>query len=441
MKLNDTICALTTPPLISALSLIRVSGEDTFPIVQKLFDRDIVNETRQVVHGHIVDNAQTIDEVVIILYRAPKSFTGEDVIEIISHGSPLIQTEILDALIKYGCRLAERGEFSMRGYLNNKFDLIQAEAINDMIHAQTREAKQLSLYSLSGATSDLILPIKEAFTDLLAHIEVNIDFPEYEDIEELTHQEILEKLTMIIRQFEQLISDGQSGRVIKNGIKVAIIGAPNVGKSSLLNAILKEEKAIVSDIAGTTRDVVEGEIIYQRIPFKFYDTAGIHESQDLIENLGMAKTKKVLADVDYIIYLKDGNLAEKNGDEIGEIPLGKLIVTYSKKDLVTNLIPNRLYVSALKNDYQAPLDEIIKRLKIDQASFNQPSFNNERQLGILKRIVVLLEECIELNKQGVSLDLISVPLQSAYQLILELLGGQFDQDLSAEIFSRFCVGK
>lgn len=442
MKLNQTICALATPPLISALAIIRVSGSDALEIGEKIFSKPLLHlQNKEIVYGKIVDDGNVVDEVILLVYRAPKSFTGEDVIEIISHGSPLICAEILDLLIKHGARLAEKGEFSMRGYLNHKFDLVQAEAINDMIHSTTKEAKNLSLLSLEGKTTSLILPIKEQISNILAHIEVNIDFPEYEDIEEITHSEIKTIITSLLNQLDQLIKTGNEGKIIKNGIKVALVGKPNVGKSSLLNAILNEDKAIVTEIAGTTRDIVEGELVYKGIPMNFFDTAGIRESENTIEKIGIQKTKNILRDVDFVVYLQEPDVDHIEDEDILSFPPEKLIVVTNKKDLVKEQKANMIYISALNKDFTPLFDELFKRLNISQESFVRPSFNNERQLAKLKTVNTLLEEVKQINEAGVSLDLISVPLQSAYQSIIELLGGEFSNDLSEEIFSRFCVGK
>ena len=440
MNLGQTICALATAPLVSALAIIRISGRDSFNITNKIFSKVIsVEDSAKIFYGKIKDGDEIIDEVILLAYKGPKSFTGEDVVEIISHGSPLIVGEILDVLVKHGARLAEKGEFSMRGHLNNKFDLIQAEAINDMIHSSTKEAKNLSLLSLEGKTTNLILPYKDMIAALLADIEVNIDFPEYEDIEEKSHKDIARDLSAILEGIQDLVAQGNEGKIIKNGIKVALVGKPNVGKSSLLNAILREDKAIVTEVAGTTRDVVEGEINVNGITFHFFDTAGLHDTKDKIETIGIEKTKRVILDADYVIYVKDATCLDKDNCTLDDVPNDKLITVYNKSDIKkTN---TALQVSAVNRDLNGIFDELFKRLNISKDSFTRPSFNNDRQLSKLKTIYELLSEARDLNKQALTLDLISVPLQSAYREITELLGLEYTQDLSEEIFSRFCVGK
>jgi len=442
MKINQTICALATPPLLSALAIIRVSGKEAFSIVSKSSNKSLTGITeRKIINAQIKDSTQIIDDVVLLVYKGPKSFTGEDVVEIISHGSSLITREILDLLIKNGCRMAQHGEYSMRGYLNNKFDLIQAEAINDMIHSTTKEAKNLSILSMEGETSALILPYKDLIAALLASIEVSIDFPEYEDIEEKSHDDIKKEISLILKGIKELIKNGAEGQIIKEGVRIALIGKPNSGKSSLLNAILNEDKAIVTDIAGTTRDIVEGEIVYKGIPFQFFDTAGIRKSNDKIERIGIQKTMEIINNVDFVVCLLEPNETVIDASEIKGISESKLIVVNNKSDLISKKKEEHIYISAIKKEISPLLEALLNKLNINETSFTRPSFNNERQLTKLKRVYALLEETLSMNEEKLSLDLISVPLQSAYQEIIELLGGQYNQDLSEEIFSRFCVGK
>ena len=304
----ETIVALATAPIKSALAIIRVSGDDAFKIVSKCFSKDITEiKERTLLFGNIVNENKVVDEVVLAIYKGPKSFTGEDLVEIICHGSVLIANEIIELLIKYGARYAINGEYSSRAFLNNKIDLIQAEAINDVINATTKEAKELSILSLKGNTSELILPLKKRIADVISLIEVNIDYPEYEDIEVANKNHVIELADELIPQIDSLVLNGEKGLIIKEGIKVALVGKPNVGKSSLLNALLGESKAIVTDIAGTTRDIVEGEINLNGIVLHLLDTAGIRDSDNQIENIGVNKSKETISKADLVIILLDAS--------------------------------------------------------------------------------------------------------------------------------------
>lgn len=439
--MHETIVALATPPLKSALAVIRLSGDDCFDVVSKVFSQDLTKvQKREVFIGKIVDKNNIIDEVVLITYLSPRSFTGENAIEIISHGSMLIVDEIIELLIASGARLALNGEFSSRAFLNNKIDLIQAEAINDLINAKTREAKKISLYSLEGKTSNLVWPIKKEIADLLSQIEVNIDYPEYEDIEEVSRSQVVSVCGEIVRKVTTLIREGQQGQIIKEGVKIAIIGKPNVGKSSLLNAMIGQEKAIVTNIPGTTRDIVEGEINLNGITLQILDTAGIREVNNEIESIGIAKAKKATAEADLVILVVD---ATENDDNsfMKIVEEKKRIVVYNKSDVVKNKKSNGLYISALNKDIEPLLEEIIKVLAINKEAFDQPSLNNARQLGLLGSIKENLLLAIKDAENNQPIDLVSVSLLAAYNDTLEILGEGNKNDISEEIFSRFCVGK
>lgn len=435
----ETIVALATPPLKSALAVIRLSGDDCFKIVNKVFDHKIDSTTnRKIYYGHIVNDKKIIDEVILLAYVSPHSFTGEDSVEIICHGSMLIANEIVQLLLSKGARMATNGEFSSRAFLNNKIDLVQAEAINDLINATTLEGRDLSLLSLEGKTSSLFRPIKEKIGELLANIEVNIDFPEYEDIEEISREKINTYCLEIISELNKLIKDAQTSKLYNEGINVAIVGKPNVGKSSLLNAFLNEDKAIVSEIAGTTRDVVEGEINLCGVPLHLFDTAGYRESNDKIESLGIKKISDVILKADLIIYV----IGEDGIDEdlYNDIKNKKHIVVYNKSDLISVKKANYIYISALNNDISALTNKIKEIMGISLHKVS-PSFNNSRQLGILQKMVESLNKAINDNKDNQPIDLISVSIMEAYNSALDLLGESNKNDLTDEIFSRFCVGK
>ena len=440
----ETIVALATAPIKSALAIIRVSGDDTFKIVSKCFSKDITEiKERTLLFGNIVNENKVVDEVVLAIYKGPKSFTGEDLVEIICHGSVLIANEIIELLIKYGARYAINGEYSSRAFLNNKIDLIQAEAINDVINATTKEAKELSILSLKGNTSELILPLKKRIADVISLIEVNIDYPEYEDIEVANKSHVIELADELIPQIDSLVLNGEKGLIIKEGIKVALVGKPNVGKSSLLNALLGESKAIVTDIAGTTRDIVEGEINLNGIVLHLLDTAGIRDSDNQIENIGVNKSKETISKADLVIILLDASKQlDKEDQEIINLCKDKPhIIVYNKSDKVTSKDDDKLYIYALNNDISKLKDAIYQELGIKEESFRTPSLNNTRQLGLLQNAKEALLKAKEDANNDLPVDLLSVSLMDAYNAILEILGEYNQRDISKEIFSRFCVGK
>ena len=435
----ETIVALATPSLKSALAIIRLSGGDTFNIVNQIFTKDILKNKKRDIHfGYIKDGEKTIDQVVILTYVAPHSFTGEDCLEIICHGSMVIANEIINLLISKGARYATNGEFSSRAFLNNKIDLVQAEAINDMINASTSEAKDLSLLALKGENSKLFIPIQKKIADLLSQLEVNIDFPEYEDIEEISKEEVIKYAQEIIDELEPLIKKGEHDKIYREGVKIALVGKPNVGKSSLLNALISEEKAIVTPIAGTTRDIVEGECNIGGVLFRFFDTAGVHESSDLIEQIGINKALDTIKNCDLVIYIVDEDKYDE--EMLNLIKDKKHIIVHNKMDLTNTRNKNEIYVSALNKIINSLIEEIKKVMEIDEINI-KPSFNNSRQIGLLKAIVINLKQALNDAKEGLSTDLISASILLAYNASLDLLGKNNKNDLTDEIFSRFCVGK
>ena len=443
-QLSDTIVALATPPTKSALAIVRLSGPQAFSMFSSIFSKDLTLEKERGVHlGTIRDGDDIIDQAVVIQYLDPKSFTGEDLLEIMIHGSPLIAYQLIETLIAKGARNANPGEFSSRAFLHQKVDLIQAEAIHDVIQATTIEAKRLSLLSLTGQTSEKIAPIRQRLADILSLIEVNIDYPEYQDIEQATKEKVITDCGEIVGLINAFIGEGEKGRLIKEGIKVAIIGKPNVGKSSLLNALINEEKAIVTDIAGTTRDVVEAELNLRGVVLKILDTAGIRQTDNVIEAIGIRKAITTVEQADVVIYVQDAtNPSEFDDDALNALLKTKAVIhVYNKKDLLTKYDKQKLYISAKSKDILPLLDAMMQSLGIQEANYYTPSFNNSRQLGSLKQIREHLLKAIEDAKADLTTDLISSSLQLAYQEVIQLLGLEGKVDLGSEIFSRFCVGK
>ena len=444
----ETIVALATAPLKSALAIVRLSGDDCFDVVNKFFSKKInfkENEKNKIYHGYILNNNEKVDEVVLLAYKNPFSFTGEDSVEIISHGSPLIYNEIIEIALKNGARMATNGEYSSRSFMHNKLDLIQAESINDLINAETKEARDIIMQSLDGSTSSLITPLKKDFGDLLSLIEVNIDYPEYLDIEVANKEKITNVLIKNKEYITSLINNANKSKLIRNGINVVILGRPNVGKSSLLNALINEDKAIVTDIKGTTRDIVEAKFNLNGLLINLYDTAGIHESNDFIENIGIKKSKDKINEADLIICLFDSiNFNDEDKEILSLIKNKNHIICINKKDLLSNNELNNndyVYISALNKDIDSLKERILINLGLKDSNIKNVSISNTREIGILESINSLIDSTlIDLNND-LSLDLISININSIYLKILELTGEDHDFDIAKEIFSRFCVGK
>jgi tRNA modification GTPase len=441
----DTIVALATPPIKSALAIVRMSGDESLAIASAIFSRPLGIETPPNHYfGRIVHQGQTLDEAVALTYHKPQSFTGENAVEFILHGSPLVAQQVIEACLAQGAHLATRGEFSSRAYLNGKLDLIQAESINDVINATTNESKRLALLGLSGASSALLEPLRTELADLLSLIEVNIDYPEYEDLEPVDRAKVIKAVEALRAHIARLVHQGRQGLIIKEGLNLAIVGKPNVGKSSLLNALLKEDKAIVTEIAGTTRDVVEGDINLNGLVLHLSDTAGIREGIDAIEKMGIAKSKKAIEKADLVIVVLDaaGPLDEEDRQILNLTEKSKRIIVYNKSDLKTSHEKDgKLYISALNKDIHGLELAIINLFGLEEESYLRPSLSNARQLGLLENMDRALETARNDAVNGRGYDLISASLQEAYGDAMRILGLEANIDLSQEIFSRFCVGK
>lgn len=438
----ETIVALATPPIRSALAIIRFSGENCFEIVSRLFSKQINVTKSTIMHGFVVDGDAKIDEVVLLAYKGPRSFTGEDSVEIICHGSPVIFNQIIELALKNGARLATGGEYTSRAFMNNKLDLIQAESINDLINAETKEAKNIALMSLDGSTSKLISPIKEDIGYLLSLIEVNIDYPEYEDLEEANLEKIKEITNKNIKYITSLIADGSKGRIIRDGINIVIVGKPNVGKSSILNALLNEDKAIVSSYKGTTRDVVEGKFVLNGVLINLYDTAGIRESEDYVEGIGITKSIDKLNKADIVIAVFDSmNLDEEDLKILDLVKNKDVIIVYNKSDINDYNSSDYIVTSAINKDVESLKQAILKKLNLNNENYVNPSISSTRELGILKNIKEMMVKVLNDASNGVSIDLLSADIKDIYLSILSLTGEDHDFDISKEIFSRFCVGK
>ena len=439
---KEPIIALATPSIKSALHIIRLSGLNILKIVSKIFSEKIINDKVRNIHvGFLKDKNKIIDQVVLLTYIHPNSYTGEDVVEIICHGNAIIDNEIIDLFISKGVRMATNGEFTYRAFINGKLDLIKAESINDLINATTLESKQICMHSMNGDTSKLLIPIKNRLISLISNIEVNIDYPEYKNIEKINRKKIFSELFFFQKKIKEFIKNGNKNLIIKNGINVVIIGKPNVGKSTLLNCLINKNKAIVTNIPGTTRDIVEDEVVIDGILFHILDTAGIRNSNDKIETLGIKKTFEAINKADIIIYLKD-NLKDNdikilNNDK-------KIIEVINKSDLLSkkNKKNNKyIYISALKNKNINLLIDKIKNVLNIKSIYNKASFANVRELALLKKSNLLINKIFLELKNQTSMDIILTLLNNLLNIFLEIFGDKISFDIVKEIFSRFCIGK
>ena len=441
----DCIVSLITPPMKGAIAVIRISGDESLNIINKIFSREI-KDSHKVYYGFIVnkETGERIDEVMISYFKGPRSFTGEDVVEISCHGSLIIVNQIIELCVKYGARISERGEFSSRAFYNGRIDLVQAEAINSLINAETLQAKRLQLFSLSGQTSSLIIPIKEKLANILSLIEVNIDYPEYQDVEEMTTNKIIEEVDPLIEDIDLLVKNGEKSKLISSGINVAIVGRPNVGKSSLLNALLKEDKAIVTSIPGTTRDVVEGKVNLNGLVLNLLDTAGIRNSEDEVEKIGIEKTKQIADKADLVLLVLEADKTlEEDIELLNMVRRYKHLVVYNKKELLRSkdIKKDRIYISALKKDISSLETEIYKLFNLEELDNLEPSLCSSREIGLLNKVKENLLQAKKEARIHLSLDLIAVYLKIAYDSLKNILGEEISVDLEKEIFSRFCLGK
>ena len=441
--LNDVIVALATAPMESAIGVIRVSGEESFELLNKIFSKKITVEGHKAYFGNIVDNNEIVDEVIITTFVSPRSFTGENSFEINCHGGMFIINKIIKACIKNGARMANKGEFSKRAYLNGKIDLIQAEAINDMIRATSEEESKLAVLSLKGSTSKMILDVKEKMLQIVSNIEVNIDYPEYDDAEIVTKESAKLKLIELRSNIKEIIKDARIGKIIKDGIKVAIIGKPNVGKSSLLNALLEEEKAIVTNIAGTTRDIVEGQVNIDGLKLNLLDTAGIRNSTDKVEKIGIDKSLKTIEEADLILLVLDASQAlDEEDKKLIELTKNKKVIRVINKielNETTNL--EGIKISAKNNDINKLKEEIKKIVGYSFNYDNKPLLTNTRQIGLLEASFENIENALKEIEKDTPIDLVSIDLVKALNNIEDILGNRSKVNLSEERFSRFCLGK
>lgn len=442
---EDIIVAIATSRLEAAISMIRVSGPDCIAFVQKFFTGKIIEKPSHTInYGYIIDDGKRIDEVLVNIYRGTRTFTGEEMVEINCHGGVYITSRVLEVCIKNGARMAERGEFSKRAFLNGRIDLSQAEAISDIITAKNSYATDLALKGISGSISGFIEDLKEDLIQIITQIEVNIDYPEYDDVEELTASSLLPRSANLLTKMNKILDDSKNIKLVKEGIKTVIIGRPNVGKSSLLNALLREDKAIVTNIAGTTRDIVEGSISIDGVVLNMIDTAGIRETDDIIESMGVEKSKELIHQADLVLLVIDGSQSLSSEDmQLLELTEDATrIIVLNKADQGTKVDLDGIIISAKDNQISTLTEEIKKMFELGKIIDNNDHIlTNARQTMLLQRASQALKQAVEAMEMMVPTDLIVTDLYECWNNLKEILGEKAKEDLLDELFKRFCIGK
>jgi tRNA modification GTPase len=451
--MHDTIACISTALGIGAISIVRVSGEDSINIVNSIFKGKDLNkvESHTINYGHIIDNDKIIDEVLVSIMKAPNTYTREDIVEINCHGGIAVTNKVLELLVVKGARLALPGEFTKRAFLNGRIDLVEAEAVMDVIDSKTDKALNVAVSNLSGNLSNIIREFRDNLLNLLANIEVNIDYPEYEDAEVVTVNSIKEKVDEMTNSLNLIVKESMNKKIIKEGIDVAIIGKPNVGKSSILNMLLGENKAIVTDIAGTTRDVVEGSISLNGIMLNFIDTAGIRETEDVVEKFGVEKSLEKMNESNLVLFVFNNNeeITKEEEQLLDKIKEKKYIIVVNKKDLDTKLdlskydLDNIIYTDTVTDDGVETLkNKIVELFNIDELDNQSDNFfTNERQITLAKEALNILEDVKKGIDNEVPVDMIEIDIKRIWTKLGEILGENYDEELIDKLFSNFCLGK
>lgn len=451
--MNDTIAAISTTLGVGAISIIRVSGNDAIKIVNKIFKGKNLEkvETHTINYGHIVDKDEIIDEVLVSVMKSPKTFTTEDVVEINCHGGISTTNKVLELVLNNGARLAEPGEFTKRAFLNGRIDLTQAESIMDLINSKNESKRKVAIKGLNGYVSNIIRNLRQEILELLASIEVNIDYPEYEDAIVMTNDIVKPKITEIKEKLTKIINESENGKILTSGIKTIIIGKPNVGKSSILNRLLDEEKAIVTDIEGTTRDTVEGSITINGVSLNIIDTAGIRETEDIVEKIGVEKSLSLINEADLIVIVLNNNeeLTEEDKKILTACKDKKVIVVINKSDLERKInlddikYQNIVYTNTIDlngiNSLKEKIVELFNLNELEQQDYTYLS--NVRQISLAKEAYQILEEVDNGIKNEVPVDMIEIDIKRAWKKLGEIIGETYTEELIDQLFSQFCLGK
>ncbi len=453
--MDDTIAAISTASGVGGISIIRVSGSNSISIVNNIFkgkNLTTVN-THTINYGHIMNKNEIVDEVLVTVMKAPKTFTAEDTVEINCHGGIQTTKQILTLLLTNGCRLAEPGEFTKRAFLNGRIDLIEAESVMDIINAKTENALSLAVNQLTGKVSNMIHELRQDLVDILANIEVNIDYPEYEDIEEMTVEMIKNKMNIIETKIGKILKESKNGKIIRNGIETAIIGKPNVGKSSLLNTLLDENKAIVTDIEGTTRDIVEGFINLGGIALNIIDTAGIRKTDNIVENIGVSKSLELMESADLVLLILNNNteLTDEEKMLINKLDSSfkEYIIVINKIDLENKLDTNSLNkkkIVKISTKTKEGIDELKEKIESiynlgNISSKDMTYLSDARSISILEKVMDSVKDINSAIINSMPIDMIEIDIKNVWNLLGEITGENYDDELIDNLFSKFCVGK
>ncbi len=450
--MEDTIAAVATTIGESSINVIRISGKDSINVANKIFSKDISNVRSHTVHyGFIMEEKEKIDEVFLSVFRAPKSFTTEDIVEISVHGGSASVNKVMELVLSNGARLAEPGEFLKRAFLNGRIDLTQAEAVGDLINAQTESSRKMALKGVDKTIFCEINELKEKVLALIANIEVNIDYPEYEDAVVVTKEMINETNKFIREKVNKLLKNSKKGLLIKNGLKIVIVGKPNVGKSSILNSLLKENKAIVTDIKGTTRDIVEGTLMIDGVKLDILDTAGIRETNDVVEAIGVKRSVDAIDEADLVLFVIDSEdgFDKEDKEVLDKIKDKEILVVYNKNDKKKDYKAdelssyNSINISTFDSDMIEKLKEKISEL-FDLKSIAESNYtyiSNARQIALLNKSLSIVDEIENAVNNDLEVDMIEIDVKRLWETLGEITGEVGSEDLLNEIFSKFCLGK
>ncbi|HCZ0102097.1 TPA: tRNA uridine-5-carboxymethylaminomethyl(34) synthesis GTPase MnmE [Staphylococcus aureus] len=456
----DTITSISTPMGEGAIGIVRLSGPQAVEIADKLYKgKHLLNDvpSHTINYGHIIDpeSKEVVEEVMMSVLRAPKTFTREDIIEINCHGGILTINRVLELTMTYGARMAEPGEFTKRAFLNGRIDLSQAEAVMDFIRSKTDRASKVAMNQIEGRLSDLIKKQRQSILEILAQVEVNIDYPEYDDVEDATTEFLLEQSKEIKQEINRLLDTGAQGKIMREGLSTVIVGKPNVGKSSMLNNLIQDNKAIVTEVAGTTRDVLEEYVNVRGVPLRLVDTAGIRETEDIVEKIGVERSRKALSQADLILFVLNNNEALTQEDyTLYEVVKNEdVIVIVNKMDLEQNIDINEvkdmigdtplIQTSMLKQEGIDELEIQIRDLFFGGEVQNQDMtyVSNSRHISLLKQARQTIQDAIDAAESGVPMDMVQIDLTRTWEILGEIIGETASDELIDQLFSQFCLGK